>query len=458
MLPWYFLKALKNAPRIYRTAKAVGKAAAAGLATASGGLAGYMAAGRVSKRKGGKLSKSSKKSKVETPSGYFGGQPTQAYGAPMKKKGGKRRRNKKGGKKLSFTPSSTSSDVQYINRKIGKKPKTTLKSVAKVARAGVTSSTFRWQRLSNYINTQGELTLDRKTTGTIPNINSTENMPIYIFDVSGIPHNGANLGFTTYSDQLCFQLVKNYQNSGLLPLYTWTAVRGDSRNGGNSTGFELETGSDQAQHQSSLWKWVEIQLDLIGPTSIPCKWDISLVQFKDEFCLNQTNPTGLPQRNSSDTVSFTKYDMFWEKLSYPLISHPMAKQHGYQGFNPMKTLYKQSLITQPKINTDLYTSGEEKIIKIFKWMNKLNKYDWMQDRAVKAPDDVVGGQTNPEGWANSAFAAPFVGNDYYPKVHPRKRIWLMVRAQNYTATANGTTAPFCPSFDVVIRVGHEFNN
>ena len=78
----------------------------------------------------------------------------------------------------------------------------------------------------------------------------------------------------------------------------------------------------------------------------------------------------------------------------------------------------------------------------------------MSTVSVKAPDDTVTGVAQNLGYASTLQQSVY-GQDYSPKVKPTGRVYLMIKAQNFSIASTATT---CPSFDICLRKCHLQNS
>ena len=137
---------------------------------------------------------------------------------------------------------------------------------------------------------------------------------------------------------------------------------------------------------------------------------------------------------------------FYDRELMPYITHPMNPR-SYTSTNfvkqAMRVHWSTEFITASKDQNDLNAIGQERQVKIFKRMNRLQKYDW-GDNTHLPP---VAAGVDPVGWVPRTTGGR-LNND----VEPEKRLYLMVKAQNMITTAAGVTT--CPSFDIAIRAKH----
>jgi len=340
----------------------------------------------------------------------------------------------------------TSGDVEYMTRKLGHKAKKSMTDVYKRINAALEPAYYRWQRLIGYEVAAGALALARGVVGVPPAAGSEEAMPMFMFNLSAVDRMRTGLA---PGIQCAYQLKKVWPATGVVsPQYSFNFVTGNAPDGTVSQLPWLRENSSSTNPQCirDILEWVDIRMDCIGATTIPTKWEISIVQFKDvtfepEYQLaNSTLDIDVMHRERQRALLYDAWINPW-------ISHPILLQNPKLNATVIKqnvkVLFKQSFITQAKESTDLYTSGQEKIIKIFKWFNKTQVYEW--DEANRPPNPQVGG-VETMGYAQNN--PPAIQND----VEPKQRLYLVVKAQCHTV--NSATATVCPSFDIVMRKKH----
>ena len=200
-----------------------------GVVTAVGGLLGYAAATAMRRRK----SKGTKRKR----SGRRVSRRRRVM--PMKRKrvsrkrgsGGHRRKRARTGH-VSMGQSLTQGDVQYAKATLGRKPKLSLRSLAKTVRAGVERDVYRFQHMTLYTASQGAYVMARTIYGTPVTLNSTQQMPLYLFDLSALPYNGQGIGSTAAgAGTMALRLVKTYTGVGVQPAYTFFAAPGEAFDG-----------------------------------------------------------------------------------------------------------------------------------------------------------------------------------------------------------------------------------
>lgn len=447
-LPWWFRVAsrslpLRNLPaRLGVRGGARGAAASFAAGTASSLAATGMAMKRKKANTGGRPAKRAKTAKTRG-----NGMGPRAFAMKRKKgKGSSKSKTTRGGARGGVL-TGTSGDVQYMTRKLGRKPKHSLADVYRKINCAVEPCYYRFQGVTEYSTDQGYWLMRRIITGTVPTAGSLESMPLFMFNLSAIVNNRNASG--GYAATVGYQLHKSWGTGSPIinPQYTFVAQNGQDANAVATQVYTIENASaDKKNILRDNLDWVDIRMDCIGPTSIPTEWCIQIVQFKDavfepEYTLQ--NPTAVNDVSARETERAQLYD----ELIQPCIMHPILltnPKNRASVMSRMKVIYKMKFTTQSKESVDNYQSGQERMIKIFKWMNKPQNYDWRE--VGRAPQPAVTGQESagyPQNYGLSNFM-----ND----VEPSKRVYLMIKAQNQYVGID--TKDKVASFDMVIRKKH----
>lgn len=357
-------------------------------------------------------------------------------------KAGKRGRVNRG------APTGTSGDVQYMTRKLGRRPMKSLTDVYRKINVAVEPCYYRWQNLTDYSDDQGAFLMRRVISGgTIPAAGALESMPLFLFNVSCIANNRSGAGGTDVN--VAYQLHKSWVTGAVNPQYKFVVQSGNSAAGGGGANKYTVENANQAfkNLRCDCWDWLDVRMDCIGPTSIPTEWLVQLVQFKDSVFEPEYVVIGgtIPDQ---DTLSREQERVqLWDSIIQPAIKHPILlsnpKTKSTVG-KRMKVLYSMKFVTQPKESIDLYASGQEKMVKIFKWMNRLQSYDWREQG--RAPQPATSGIESVGYPTNTGDA------NFYNDVAPEKRVYLLVRAQNQYVGID--TKDKVASFDIIIRKKH----
>lgn len=175
---------------------------------------------------------------------------------------------------------------------------------------------------------------------------------------------------------------------------------------------------------SSHLNWIKAKLLFYAPTSIPCRYQIDIVQFKDTRLVPDAT-TGV----SSFARSF--YQAMTKRFAFSPLEDGDTKYQKY-----MKVLYTNSFILNPKESTESVNTIFRQV-DIFLRLNRRCTYDWEVQDGV--------GMLAQEGPQN-------YGENNKTSVHPRARIFMIIRAQANNSTAYSATVH--PSYEMVLKTCH----
>lgn len=350
--------------------------------------------------------------------------------------------------RVSSIAGSTAGDRQDVARVYGRKA-TGMKMIRKLVMVGTTYNLYRLQNIARYGADQGQVRLSRQLQTVIftgqPGVTGNyEELPIYFIELTNRGDNSiptvwkmwradvsGALNYRTYfSSAEASQTSAGPQSIGA---GSWLLEKGD---GSPTTNFK------------DLLSWTELKLDCIGPQSESCKWTASVVQFTENFY----HPRAVSRPSTSfpdvDTLddNFQARNQLYDALSRPLTSHPFDVQHNDVLRKGMKVIKRMSFVTEPKETTDKDTTGQNRMIKMFLWLNR--KLDFAWSSADTAPPLAANG--SDIGWAVD-------DRDDSVLLQPRAQMYFMLTAENTNASLNSNTATNpdkCPSFNYCIRKKH----
>lgn len=325
---------------------------------------------------------------------------------------------------------------------------------SKLAYAASSAFILRYQGVTPYWNNMGYFSLSRPVAGVPPALNSSETMPLYLFNLTNL---GVVSSTALGSGTLCpWQLQKQWLSADSQPNYNFVppVAVGNAADGVATSGVYTTETSDTGyvQGATDLLEWVQMRLLCVGPPSRPIKWHVSIVQFRDDYFTPEFQ--GFPLTTAAWS-SFTGTDQLaryqervqlYDSLCEPLCGNPVIPPNYGRGHSGgMKVLWSTSFATQPKAGAtvDQFTAGEERMLNIFKRFNRLQNYAWQEKG--RAPLVVAG--ADQMGWAVNIHSTT---NDVFADVHPRARVYLMVRSESPL----GASGADSPTFDLVIRKKH----
>jgi len=296
---------------------------------------------------------------------------------------------------------------------LGRVPKHNLSGAWKLLSQNLCSNIYAYRNYSTFGGASGSLFLENTsttaTTGTLK-------PPVFLYEMTSAPN------------------VVN--GSVQLPLIQWIPLFSDPTatsvlSWSNTQNFTVEN-SDSAASIVNTYplgndtlRWIQAKLLFYAPSTITSRIQIDVIQFKDT-------------RLVPDTANVSTFACaFWQSALKRFTKNPLEPGDSkYQKY--FKTLYSDEFIIDPKETTEaVSTRMREK--NIFMRLNRRCTYDWQDS-------DRMGMLTNSEGPVNT-------DGSISTQVHPRARIFLMIRAQANNAAA--ASATIHPSFDIVLRTKHE---
>lgn len=223
------------------------------------------------------------------------------------------------------------------------------------------------------------------------------------------------------------------------PGIIWSAKSGQTAANSLSAEWQVERNSVPANIISGtplgggILQWVDIRLNLFGCKAQPTKVYIELCQFDDEV-----TPT-------PGTFTDSNYVKFWDQQLRPFVYNDMFNQNAYGASPRMKRVLDRKIIEfQPTSTTESDSDPHMRTVKLFYRMNRFCNFMWK--------DSLTGG----DGVTNAQFTTPYMHvsqGDNQNRVHPRARVYLMLRAVKFVrnATYVAQTNTDTPSFNIQVR-------
>lgn len=175
-------------------------------------------------------------------------------------------------------------------------------------------------------------------------------------------------------------------------------------------------------HESAIHKWSSIDLELWGCKNKPTKYHIALCQFSEDV---------LPDWGNRKDQSAE----FWQSLVKHYTYSPMAKMD--DGFNrkKMKMLKQYTYNIDPTASYENDPDPHVKTVKLYYKFNRKCNFAWQ----FAGPEVQTVADMNDEDWKAEH-------GQNQTQVHPNARIYLMIRASNFTridqpAVVDNTTNP-----------------
>lgn len=290
---------------------------------------------------------------------------------------------------------------------------------------------------------------------TNPNGSVLENMPLYLFELGTF---GQNVAAANQAAGWRLQCITT--PTGQVPAsrsYSFTTVSSQTINGNvlSPGGYVLEDSNTNYKHRRALFEWSDIRIEFVSPSAVPTKLYIEIVQFKENALLPDVNETasGPPSTATVPTPQEKLKSYFYDSLVSKLCNGPLWVNNPAVNLKDMmKVLYRKSVHTDAQQfdrSTITSASGQERVIKIFKYFNRIMQFDRTSGNAL--PTLTANTSTFPDELPLSVqqtIGAQLTATELGPK-----RIFLMIRAENsYTGDNSvGSRPGICPSFDILIR-------
>lgn len=360
---------------------------------------------------------------------------TWAQSGPIRDAGFKgRRRNGSRTKKSMFKRSSGTGaynqwSTRYSQAKLGRL------TMKKLLYQSVDTVQYVWQKISRF-GSGGTIKMSH-SNATLASPTFVD-LPCVAFELNSVPNwtNGAKVNYAP-----CAYLQKQIASGN----YRWTTIAGQPPDNAAANNFwqvEKSTHNEASQlaypNDSSIMKWIQIELELNGQTQNPTKWTIELCKFNEDV---------IPMLTVGSTITDGNYGEFWDNEMKQYTYSPLAQLvPGYK--KKMKTVIRRwNVDLDPTASFENDARPHVKTFRIFLRTNRKCTYDWSYDNAA------------PQAGTTTAFEdADYKQEDQENRcsVSPKARMYLVVRASNYvylTDPAAQTTAN-TPDMNIRVRTCH----
>lgn len=264
--------------------------------------------------------------------------------------------------------------------------------------------------------------------------NSTQFYPLFLFELNSC-NNMINGVYTGAAPVV--QLTQNGTNMN------WEQFYAQNPNGtlGSAYWQQEMTGHTAGSAGSvplmnAIHKWSSLDLELWGCRNKPTKYHICLCQFSEDV---------LPDFGTAVNQAAE----FWQAMVKHYTYSPLAKMD--DGFNrkKMKILKQYTYNIDPTANFENDPDPHVKTVKLFYKFNRKTNFAWkFSDPQVQGVVDM-----NDPDWRQEV-------NSVQTNAHPNARIYVMVRASNFTkiTSPNPITNDTTPSFSWRMRTCWMVNN
>lgn len=243
-------------------------------------------------------------------------------------------------------------------------------------------------------------------------------LPMMLFELNSAPQ---YIGGSLTTANPVYTLQQNAANT-----IGWIAEGGQLADGTTlSTAWQLENSSHVTTSHGStpgdnaIHKWSSLDLELWGAKNKGTKYHIALVQFSEDVLPDWSTRTG----QSAE---------FWQSLIKHYTYSPLAKMENGWGRNKMKILKQYTFNIDPTSTTENDPDPHVKTLKLYYKFNRMSNFTWM----YSVPNVLSVADMNEPDYRNEQ-------GQLQTQVHPNARIYVMVRASNFTKI----TAPTAISND-----------
>lgn len=235
-----------------------------------------------------------------------------------------------------------------------------------------------------------------------------------------------------------------------LPLWTLnTDVNGVCAFTQSQTQWNLEQAADRPvdtammTRESDLLKSVSARFLFYGATGKPTRFSIDLISLNDDSLQPDININMIT--NSENVNLLAGKSAFWTSMVRPMLWSPLVmgdakatSGHKYKVHQHTEFILQEKLSNEPNS-----FAGHMKQVNYALHLDRIQRYDWNNKVSTSAAVTEGGPQISYET------------NDLCTVVSPKRRLYLMIRAQS--AFNNGATndPSKTPSYDLVLRSKHE---
>lgn len=304
--------------------------------------------------------------------------------------------------------------AEYTRQSVsmGKKKPKTLAQVSKFVKSNISQRVLSHRNYSQFGGSGGALALlNTSTTSTTGSLS----LPLHLWELNASP-NVVN-GVATNPTIMWTPQFSDPTSTGTLswnkPAITLALENADAPT----------NAYDNYPMGGDVMDWFKAKMIFYCPTTLPCRYQIDVVQIKDTRLVPDTANTG--------AFAAAFYQAMSKRFAYSPLEEGDSRYQKY-----LKVLYTTTFILNPKESTEAVNTIYREV-NIFMRTNRRCTYDWEdQDQMAMLSQE---GQTNTD-------------TNLKTSVHPRARIFLMIRAQSKNGTAYSPTIH--PSYDIVLKTAH----
>lgn len=384
----------------------------------------------------------------------------------------------------AMQPVAVSTDVKLarIKKKSGK-PIGKRQRLLKILGAGAQPIVERFQYLSAPNANVGNVSLSYEPGGAAPSINY---YPVYAFDLLSSfnqPNTQANLTGQVLNLQYPAAMYRLCRNKAVATddtsnnyFFNPTSMcKGKGPDGTTDTytwSLERAPRAWAVPRAATHFDWFDFRFMFYGPTSRSVNVYVDLVQFTGDKFIDYwtlSNSTGVLSTAPTSTEEpwykgsedrAREWNEFWAGFVDRLVTSPLNKRDAYN-LRGLKLLSSEVIKFNPRDTSIADTRGDMRIMKLFKRINRMVKYQWERTKDFSKAGNMATGigiapadEANPNIWDTNApqpgydaATANVTQTDNQVAPHPKARMYLLVYAEAPVAgaatTSDNATFDFC---------------
>lgn len=312
--------------------------------------------------------------------------------------------------------------------------KTVKHNLPKLLMASIKAQTCRISWVNQYDNPASATTLPGNIALNNFQLNGTGSvqLPLHLFDITSWLN--TNAGNTVVAQ----------------PLWTMqTDVNGVCTFSQSTNQWNLEQAADRPvdtammTRESDLLKSVSAKFLFYGATGKPTKFSIDLISINDDSLHPDTNIN--MTTNSENVNLLAGKSAFWTSMVRPMLWSPLVSGdakatsgHKFKVHQHTEFLLQEKLSNEPNS-----FAGHMKQVNYTLHLDRIQRYDWNNKAATQA---VV---------TEGGPAISYETNDLTTVVTPKRRLYLMIRAQSAFNNGASSDPTKTPSYDLVVRSQHQ---
>jgi len=255
--------------------------------------------------------------------------------------------------------------------------------------------------------------------------------PLHIYDLTCVPN--AN-GTTATAQTVGYHL--GFTNETTTASTIWTPLTNNVTGSTQWIAMTSPHGNpERMEGGQSYLEWANVKLLLYAQTQFPTKVKIDLVQF--------TRDTLVPSPDGG--TSTPEADAFWQSLTHSYMWNPIHPVNG--NYKKYLKVLKTVVVEMDAKETDENTPARYKEVNMFLKLGRKLNYRWLENDLAS----FTGANSNPvntiEAQTNTAANQS--------RVHPRRRLFLMIRSVSPLLFPNGVaSAANTVTYDISMTKKH----